>query len=86
MKIWKVDDDGDQVDAKKRVKEDVNAFYIFLDGNISSFFILKSRKIKQIINIWKENCGVVSLHVFQNTIPCEAYTREASMIDSMGIY
>lgn len=30
--------------------------------------------------------GVVSLHIFQSVIPCEAYTREAAMIDAIGIH
>ncbi len=30
--------------------------------------------------------GVVSLHIFQSVIPCEAYTREAAMIDAVGIH
>lgn len=46
----------------------------------------KSKKIERIINIWKDNYGVVSLHCFQNVIPSEAYTREAAMIDAIGIH
>jgi len=45
----------------------------------------RSKKIERIINIWEDNYGVVSLHCFQNVIPSEAYTREAAMIDAIGI-
>lgn len=27
----------------------------------------------------------MALHVYQNTIACEAYTREAAMIDAVGL-
>ena len=37
------------------------------------------------MNIWNDDCGVVSLHLFQNVIPTESYTREAAMIDSIGL-
>ena len=36
--------------------------------------------------IWAANLGVVSLHIFQNVMPCEAYTREACMIEALGMY
>ncbi|XP_071529284.1 uncharacterized protein [Panulirus ornatus] len=42
-----------------------------------------SDKSKRIREIWSEGVGVVSLHVFQNTIPVEAWTREASMISAI---
>nr|XP_053636079.1 uncharacterized protein LOC128691270 [Cherax quadricarinatus] len=44
-----------------------------------------SEKIKRIHNIWSDGVGVVSLHVFQNTIPVEAWTREAAMISAIGL-
>ncbi|XP_071516760.1 ankyrin repeat and LEM domain-containing protein 1-like [Panulirus ornatus] len=44
-----------------------------------------SDKSKRIREIWSEGVGVVSLHVFQNTIPVEAWTREASMISAIGL-
>lgn len=43
------------------------------------------KKINSILDIWKSNCGVVCLHLFQNTIPVEAYTREAAMIEALGL-
>lgn len=45
----------------------------------------ESTKIQHILNIWNGGCGVVCLHIFQNSIPVEAYTREAAMIDALGI-
>ncbi|VDK85741.1 unnamed protein product [Litomosoides sigmodontis] len=45
----------------------------------------KSKKLQKIIGLWNAGYGVVSLHVFQNTIPTEAFTREAAMIDAIGI-
>ena len=29
--------------------------------------------------------GVVCLHIYQNVIPVEAYTREAAIIDALGL-
>lgn len=46
----------------------------------------KSKKINKIIDIWNDGYGVVSLHIFQSVIPCEAYTREAAMIDAIGMH
>ncbi|XP_043263232.1 uncharacterized protein LOC122403659 [Colletes gigas] len=45
----------------------------------------KSTKVKRILDIWNAGCGVVCLHIYQNTIPVEAYTREAAMIDALGV-
>ncbi|XP_042862058.1 uncharacterized protein LOC122247113 isoform X3 [Penaeus japonicus] len=45
----------------------------------------KNKKIERIHDIWSEGVGVVSLHVFQNTIPVEAWTREAAMITAIGL-
>ncbi|ELU14384.1 hypothetical protein CAPTEDRAFT_122625, partial [Capitella teleta] len=44
-----------------------------------------STKVAQIREIWQENLGVISLHIFQNVIACEAYTREACMIEALGL-
>lgn len=49
------------------------------------FFYQVSVKVQQILDIWKEGLGVVSLHCFQSVIPVEAYTREACMVDAMGM-
>ncbi|XP_042205198.1 ankyrin repeat and LEM domain-containing protein 1-like [Homarus americanus] len=45
----------------------------------------QSEKIDRIRDIWAEGVGVVSLHVFQNTIAVEAWTREAAMISAIGL-
>ena len=47
-------------------------------------FLIKNAKVEQIRAIWKDGLGVVTLHAFQNTIPVEAYTREACMILALG--
>eukprot|EP00794_Sanderia_malayensis_P010155 gene10155-11192_t len=44
-----------------------------------------SDKLKMILNIWQSGFGVVSLHLFHSIIPVEAYTREACMIDVLGL-
>ncbi|XP_055896492.1 ankyrin repeat and LEM domain-containing protein 1-like isoform X1 [Biomphalaria glabrata] len=46
----------------------------------------KSSKIDKIVNIWTSGLGVVSVHCFHSTIPVEAYTREACMIEAIGIH
>ncbi|KZC09345.1 PREDICTED: uncharacterized protein LOC107187523 [Dufourea novaeangliae] len=45
----------------------------------------ESIKVQQILNIWNAGHGIICLHVFQNVIPVEAYTREAAMIDALGL-
>ena len=35
-------------------------------------------------DIWKTE-GVVSLHLFQNVLASEAFTREAAMIEALGL-
>ncbi|XP_018110892.1 uncharacterized protein LOC108712891 isoform X2 [Xenopus laevis] len=42
-------------------------------------------KVQHILDIWNSGLGVISLHCFQNTIPVEAYTREACMVDAIGL-
>lgn len=44
-----------------------------------------SKKVEQILAIWASGLGIVSLHCFQSVIPVEAYTREASMVDAIGM-
>ncbi|KAK7486770.1 hypothetical protein BaRGS_00021917 [Batillaria attramentaria] len=44
-----------------------------------------SKKVQRILDIWSSGDGVVSLHCFQNVIPVEAYTREACMVDAIGL-
>lgn len=42
-------------------------------------------KTKRILQIWKSGEGVVSLHIFQNVLAVEAYTREACMIEALTL-
>ncbi|KAL7026891.1 hypothetical protein ACKWTF_005216 [Chironomus riparius] len=46
----------------------------------------ESKKLKRIIEIWKENYGVVCLHIFHNVMPSEAYSREACIIEALGMH
>lgn len=45
----------------------------------------ESVKLDRIIEIWRANKGVICLPVFHNITPVEAYTREASIIDCLGV-
>ncbi|XP_057566445.1 ankyrin repeat and LEM domain-containing protein 1 [Hippopotamus amphibius kiboko] len=42
-------------------------------------------KVRRILDIWASGRGVVSLHCFQHVVPVEAYTREACLVDALGI-
>ncbi|KAK1152539.1 hypothetical protein AOXY_G31229 [Acipenser oxyrinchus oxyrinchus] len=42
-------------------------------------------KVQHILQVWAAGQGVISLHCFQNVIPVEAYTREACMVDAIGL-
>ncbi|XP_024134656.1 ankyrin repeat and LEM domain-containing protein 1 isoform X2 [Oryzias melastigma] len=42
-------------------------------------------KVQQILQVWNAGQGVISLHCFQNVIPVEAYTREACMVEAIGL-
>ncbi|XP_022239590.1 ankyrin repeat and LEM domain-containing protein 1-like, partial [Limulus polyphemus] len=44
-----------------------------------------STKVQHILDIWASGEGVISLHCFQNVIPVEAYTREACMVEALGL-
>ncbi|ALC38782.1 CG8679 [Drosophila busckii] len=44
-----------------------------------------SRKLQRILDIWQHGSGVVCLHVFHNILPTDAYTREAAIIDALGL-
>ncbi|CAL1526277.1 unnamed protein product, partial [Lymnaea stagnalis] len=45
-----------------------------------------STKVTHILDIWNAGFGVVSLHCFQSVIPVEAYTREACMLEAIGLH
>ncbi|KAK4289737.1 hypothetical protein Pmani_037314 [Petrolisthes manimaculis] len=63
--------------------------YLLLDPRISMDLPLRcvvcGDKESLVRAIWSAGYGVVSLHVFHNTIPVEAYTREAAIIESIGV-
>ncbi|XP_042198800.1 ankyrin repeat and LEM domain-containing protein 1 [Callorhinchus milii] len=42
-------------------------------------------KLQRIMDIWADGLGVISLHCFQNVIAVEAFTREACMVDALGL-
>ncbi|XP_034567677.1 LOW QUALITY PROTEIN: ankyrin repeat and LEM domain-containing protein 1 [Notolabrus celidotus] len=42
-------------------------------------------KVQHILQVWTAEQGVISLHCFQNVIPVEAYTREACMVEAIGL-
>ncbi|KAK7138526.1 hypothetical protein R3I93_015839 [Phoxinus phoxinus] len=42
-------------------------------------------KVQHILQVWDAGHGVISLHCFQNVIAVEAYTREACMVDAIGL-
>ncbi|XP_035307237.1 ankyrin repeat and LEM domain-containing protein 1 isoform X2 [Cricetulus griseus] len=42
-------------------------------------------KIQRILAIWDSGRGVISLHCFQHAVAVEAYTREACLLDALGI-
>nr|XP_060640741.1 ankyrin repeat and LEM domain-containing protein 1 [Anolis sagrei ordinatus] len=44
-----------------------------------------SPKVCHILEIWESGQGVVSMHCFQNVVPVEAYTREACIVDAIGL-
>lgn len=44
-----------------------------------------SKKLQRILDIWQHGSGVVCLHVFHNIMPTDAYTREAAIIDALGL-
>ncbi|XP_006877197.1 PREDICTED: ankyrin repeat and LEM domain-containing protein 1 [Chrysochloris asiatica] len=42
-------------------------------------------KVRRILDIWASGHGVVSLHCFQHVVAVEAYTREACLVDALGV-
>ncbi|XP_005359213.1 ankyrin repeat and LEM domain-containing protein 1 isoform X1 [Microtus ochrogaster] len=42
-------------------------------------------KVRRILDIWASGRGVLSLHCFQHTAAMEAYTREACLLEALGI-
>uniref|UniRef100_A0A5S6R629 LEM domain-containing protein n=1 Tax=Trichuris muris TaxID=70415 RepID=A0A5S6R629_TRIMR len=46
---------------------------------------LLDRKTERIAALWNSGVGVISFHVWHSLIPVEAYTREAAVIDAIGL-
>lgn len=46
---------------------------------------ITQKKIDRIRSIWEDGYGVVSLHLFHNITSKEALTREALMIETIGL-
>lgn len=42
-------------------------------------------KVRRILDIWDSGRGVISLHCFQHVVATEAYTREACLMDALGL-
>lgn len=63
-----------------------DAIKILSDGDKAKNKTVESNKLSRIVEIWKENSGVVCLHIFHNIMPCEAFSREASIIETLGIH
>ena len=57
------------------------------DAKQSKSRLKESEKLSRIIDIWKDSSelGVVCLQIYHNIIPAEAYTREAAIIDAIGL-
>lgn len=45
----------------------------------------ESLKLDRIIDIWRAAKGVICLPLYHNITPSEAYTREAAIIDCLGV-
>lgn len=60
-------------------------FERYLSPTASTKQIGESKKLEKIINVWESGHGVVCLHIFHNIIPVEALTREAAIIDCIGL-
>ena len=68
-----------------RIFYNVSVIYVyFIVFRCDCVYLQVSEKVGQILDIWQAGKGVVSLHIFQNVIPVEAYTREAAMVDAIG--
>ncbi|XP_006509724.1 ankyrin repeat and LEM domain-containing protein 1 isoform X1 [Mus musculus] len=42
-------------------------------------------KVRRILDIWASGRGIISLHCFQHVVAMEAYTREACLLDALGL-
>lgn len=55
------------------------------DGKIDTTEFEDRLKLDRIIDIWRAGKGVICLPLFPNIMPVEAYTREAAIIDCLGV-
>lgn len=81
-----------QIYGKRVIYSNINNKKAVLDNkrnkishNLSQNLFQENQKLNRIIEIWKAHMGVVCLHIFNNIMPCEAYTREAAIIEAIGI-
>ncbi|XP_044744644.1 ankyrin repeat and LEM domain-containing protein 1-like [Coccinella septempunctata] len=44
-----------------------------------------NKKLNLILDVWNSGSGVICLHIFQNVLPVEAYTREAAIISALKL-
>ncbi|XP_025920522.1 ankyrin repeat and LEM domain-containing protein 1 [Apteryx rowi] len=42
-------------------------------------------KVRRILEIWASGQGVLSVHCFQSAVPAEAFTREACLVEAIGL-
>lgn len=68
-----------------RLKQSLRIDAVFSRKNEKIGKSTNSKKIANIIDIWKSNKGVVCVHAFNNILPVEAYTREAAIIEAIGL-
>ncbi|KAJ3599484.1 hypothetical protein NHX12_033445 [Muraenolepis orangiensis] len=59
--------------------------YSHLYEALEYFKGVKTSKVQHILQVWSGGQGVISLHCFQNVIPVEAFTREACIVDAIGL-
>lgn len=73
-------------DAVKMYSNGNNIICEKSNGKLGQNKNIESKKLNRIVEIWKDNCGIVPVFAFHNIKPCEAYTREASIIETLGIH
>lgn len=69
---------------QRKIKPKSNEPNATLDSPLSKK-INETEKLKRINAIWQADKGVICLNVFHNIIGVEAYTREASIIEAIGL-
>lgn len=80
-----------QVNSEQHALNDFEPATVLNENRLRNINRLKqsqmqnNKKLNRIIDIWKSQTGIICLHVFNNTIPCEAYSREAAIIEAIGL-